>query len=306
MSGGNLNKISKTTLTVTNKQITNFQFELIDLNNANLTKDTTLSNAIDNYYNNPEFYVEIGSALFTLDRNSTGCFYTDALQQISGSDIVIQNFGGIRDRIKKGIITPFEIYSIDPFGNGFDTFTMSVPEFKNFLNNYPDSFSYSLDSNFSVQKNQNNEFIFFKNGIQLKDTDQITMSLNDYLSNVFPDYFPASPSFTFPLTTADYIIKHLTDNVTSPIDYAKCVRRNSTLNTKEFVETSFVKIFPSHIEFNPIGNGFSAEIYAITGQLVHKSSNSNKIDTQFLASGIYVLKLNLANKTQFKIQKFVK
>lgn len=303
MSGGNLNKISKTTLTVTNKQITDFQFELINLNDANLTVNNTLKNTIDEYYNNPEFYVEIGSSLSTLDRNSTGCFYTDALQEISGSDIVIQNFGGIRDRIKEGIITPFEIYSIDPFGNGFDTFTMSVEEFQNFLNKFPSSFSYSLDSSFTVEKNENNEYIFFKNGLQLSNNQQITMSLNDYISNVHPELLPATPSYSFPLTTADYIIKHLKENVTAPIDYARCVRRNSTLNTKYFLETTFVKIFPSYIEINTNENAFNAEIYTISGQLVHKS-NSNKIDTQFLSSGIYILKLNSINK--IIIKKFVK
>ena len=102
--------------------------------------------------NNPDFYTNIGTALSTLSVTSTGCFYTDALQTISGSDIVIQNFGGIRDRIYQGNITPFSIYSIDPFGNGFDTYTLTTLELKKFLNEYPSSFSYSLESNFKILK----------------------------------------------------------------------------------------------------------------------------------------------------------
>jgi 5'-nucleotidase/UDP-sugar diphosphatase len=59
---------------------------------------------------------------------------------------VIQNFGGIRGVIYEGTITPFSIYSIDPFGNGFNIFSMTVTQLKNFLNGYSSSFSYSLDT----------------------------------------------------------------------------------------------------------------------------------------------------------------
>lgn len=306
MSGGNLDKISRTTLTVENKKITNFEFELIDLNDSNLTEDTDLSNTISDYYNNPAFYTKLGSSLFTLSKTSTGCFYTDALQEISGSDMVVQNFGGVRDVIYEGDLTPFSIYSIDPFGNGFDTFTMNVTEFRNFLNEYSSSYSYSLDNSFVVKKDENNEFIFYKNGILLESTDQVTLSLNDYISNVFPDLFPDSPSYTFPLTTADYIIEYLTNYVTEPIDYANCNQGKSTLNVANFFKESIVKMYPTYIDIISEETNINAEIYSITGQLVHRAINSNKIDIQFLSKGIYLFKLSLGNNSKFKIQKFIK
>ncbi len=306
MSGGNLEKISKTTLTVANKQITNFEFELINLSNSDLASDNALAEDIDEYFNNPSFYTNIGSSLSTLTWNSTGCFYTDALQVISDSDMVIQNSGGIRDIIYEGIITPFSIYSIDPFGNGFDTYTMSVSELRNFLNEFPSSFSYSLDTSFKVLKNVNNEFIFFKDDILLQDNSQVTLSLNDYISSVFPNLLPTNPSYSFPLTTADYIIEYLTNHTDQPIDYLDCNRRNYTLNINDVVKEPIVKIYPSHIEINSKENNFSVEIYNITGQLIYNAANSNKIDTQFLTNGIYFFKLNCRNSTQFKVQKFVK
>ena len=306
MSGGNLEKISKTTLTVANKQITNFEFELINLSNSDLASDNALAEDIDEYFNNPNFYTNIGSSLSTLTRNSTGCFYTDALQVISDSDMVIQNSGGIRDIIYEGVITPFSIYSIDPFGNGFDTYTMSVSELRNFLNEFPSSFSYSLDTSFKVLKNINNEFIFFKDDILLQDNSQVTLSLNDYISSVFPNLLPTNPSYSFPLTTADYIIEYLTNHTDQPIDYLGCNRRNYTLNINDVAKEPIVKIYPSHIEINSKENNFSVEIYNITGQLIYSVTNSNKIDTQFLTNGIYFLKLNYRNSTQFKVQKFVK
>ena len=306
MSGVNLDKISKTTLTVTNKKITNFEFELIDLRDENLAIDSSLSEDIADYFDNPNFYTNIGSSVSQLTTASTGCFYTDALQKISGSDIVIQNFGGIRDVIYEGTITPFSIYSIDPFGNGFDTFSMTVAQLRNFLNGYSSGFTYSLDASFTVQKNGNNEFIFLKNGNLLDDSDSITLSLNDYISNVFPNLFPASPTFTFPLTTAEYLIQYLTEYVTEPINYLGCAQTNNTLDIAEIFSESVVKMHPSYIEINSKEPVFSAEIYSITGQLLHRSMNSNKIDIQFLTKGIYLFKLNSENGSQFKIQKFIK
>ena len=306
MSGVNLDKISKTTLTVNNKKITNFEFELIDLRDENLAIDSSLSEDIADYFDNPNFYTNIGSSVSQLTTASTGCFYTDALQKISGSDIVIQNFGGIRDVIYEGTITPFSIYSIDPFGNGFDTFSMTVAQLRNFLNGYSSGFTYSLDASFTVQKNDNNEFIFLKNGNLLDDSDSITLSLNDYISNVFPNLFPASPTFTFPLTTAEYLIQYLTEYVTEPINYLGCAQTNNTLDIAEIFSESVVKMHPSYIEINSKEPVFSAEIYSITGQLLHRSMNSNKIDIQFLTKGIYLFKLNSENGSQFKIQKFIK
>jgi 5'-nucleotidase len=306
MSGVNLEKISKTTLTVTNKQITNFEFELINLSNPNLSVDSTLSESIEAYYNNPAFYTNIGSSVSTLSQTSTGCFYTDALQTISNSDIVIQNFGGIRDRIYEGIITPFSIYSIDPFGNGFDTYTMSVLQLKNFLNEYTSSFSYSLDSSFKVLKNENGEFIFYKDNILLQDNDQVTLSLNDYISSVFPNLFPTTPTFSFPLTTADYLIEYLTNYTNQPIDYLNCNQRNSTLTTNEIVKEPIVQIYPSFIEINSEENDFNAEIYSMTGKLIYSGVNSNKIDIKFLTNGLYLLKINSKNAAKFKVIKFIK
>ena len=306
MSGVNLDKISKTTLTVNNKKITNFEFELIDLRDENLAIDSSLSEDIADYFDNPNFYTNIGSSVSQLTTASTGCFYTDALQKISGSDIVIQNFGGIRDVIYEGTITPFSIYSIDPFGNGFDTFSMTVAQLRNFLNGYSSGFTYSLDASFTVQKNGNNEFIFLKNGNLLDDSDSITLSLNDYISNVFPNLFPASPTFTFPLTTAEYLIQYLTEYVTEPINYLGCAQTNNTLDIAEIFSESVVKMHPSYIEINSKEPVFSAEIYSITGQLLHRSMNSNKIDIQFLTKGIYLFKLNSKNGSQFKIHKFIK
>lgn len=96
MSGKYLEKVSKTTLTVTNNAITDFNFELIDLSDTSMAFDETMQSKVDTYNNQPEFYVVIGESEIDHSKTETGCLYTDALQSITGSDFVIQNMGGIR------------------------------------------------------------------------------------------------------------------------------------------------------------------------------------------------------------------
>ena len=126
MSGKNLEKVSKTTLTVTNKAITDFNFELIDLSDTSMAFDQPTQSKVDDYNNQPEFYTVIGESEIDHTKSETACLYTDALQSITGADFVIQNMGGIRTYLDEGDITPFDIYSIDPFGNSLNTFEMTI------------------------------------------------------------------------------------------------------------------------------------------------------------------------------------
>ena len=56
MSGKNLEMISKTTLSVSQGKIIDFQFEKIDLSNVSLEKDQNIDLLIQKYKDNPSFY----------------------------------------------------------------------------------------------------------------------------------------------------------------------------------------------------------------------------------------------------------
>ncbi len=90
------------------------------------------SKLIAEYNNKPEFFEEIGTSMKYHNSAETGCFYTEALLTVTGADIVFQNYGGIRAGLDYGAITPFDIYTIDPFQNGLDSFTMTVASWKLF------------------------------------------------------------------------------------------------------------------------------------------------------------------------------
>ena len=296
MSGKNLEKVSKTTLTVTNKTITDFNFELIDLSSTSMAFDQPTQSKVDDYNNQPEFYTVIGESEIDHTKSETACLYTDALQSITGADFVIQNMGGIRTYLDEGDITPFDIYSIDPFGNSLDTFEMTITDFRTFLNNYQSSYSYS--TTLEVNKDENQVLQFTKDGVALVDTDVIEFSLNDYISNVFGDYFP-EPSFTYEETTADYIIEYIRDIHQGAINYENCYQRESTLSTTQ--KRAVLKL---HLQ-NPVGEfiTFGTELlgtlslYDIHGKLVLSTEDEPQTYVGFLSPGVYFVQLSIGTDT---------
>ncbi|MDB4108457.1 5'-nucleotidase C-terminal domain-containing protein [Flavobacteriaceae bacterium] len=296
MSGKNLEKVSKTTLTVTNKAITDFNFELIDLSSTSMAFDQPTQSKVDDYNNQPEFYTVIGESEIDHTKSETACLYTDALQSITGADFVIQNMGGIRTYLDEGDITPFDIYSIDPFGNSLDTFEMTITDFRTFLNNYQSSYSYS--TTLKINKDENQVLQFSKDGVALEDTDVIEFSLNDYISNVLGDYFP-EPSFTYKETTADYIIEYIRDIHQGAINYENCSQRESTLSTTQ--KRAVLKL---HLQ-NPVGEfiTFGTELlgalslYDIYGKLVLSTEDEPQTYVGFLSPGVYFVQLYIGTDT---------
>jgi 5'-nucleotidase/UDP-sugar diphosphatase len=303
MSGSYLNKVSKTTLTVTNKVITDFQFELIDLSDTLLPMDTAMKVKVDNYNNQPEFYQVIGNAETHHDKSEVGCLYTDALRNVTGADFVIQNMGGIRADLDQGDITPYDIYAIDPFGNGLDTFQMTVTQLRNFLNEYPSSFSYS--TLLEIYKDQNQNYQFKDNGELLGDNDIVDFCLNDYISNVYSEYFPTS-YYTYELTTADYIIEYIRDNHIGNINYQDCFRRETTLSILPVSKDSKLLIQNPVDDFLILSSQLEGKltIFDMFGRVIARFEKEKDMYVGDLPSGFYIAQLQ--NGREIISKKFVK
>lgn len=303
MSGAYLQKVSKTTLTVTDKEITDFQFEIIDLSDTALAADSDMQTKVDAYNNQPEFYEVIGNSEVHHNRSETACMYTDALRHVTGADLVIQNMGGVRADLDQGSITPFDIYSIDPFGNGLDTFQMTVSELRHFLNNYPSSFSYS--TSLEVYKDQNQTYQFVNNGVLLGDNDIVAFSLNDYISNVFSDYFPDS-HHTYELTTADYIIEYIRDVHVGNINYENCYRRESTLSVDSTALYSKIKIQNPVTDFLKLEDELTGflKIYDLRGSVVLKTQIQPEMYVGDLPAGLYIVQTK--QEDVLRMGKFIK
>jgi len=205
MSGKYLETLGKTTININSNQITDFSFDAIDLT-QDLEIDLEIAQLIEEYNDSPDFYINLGYSSHDHNFAETSCFYTDGLKNMTNSDLVIQNSGGIRNLLDMGVITPFEIYSIDPFGNGLETFEMSAAEMKTFLAQIGSSYSYS--ANFQINDNGTSIEFILPTGEALPNNYQLSISMNDYISYLYYDYLP-DPSMVYPLTTAEYIIQYV-------------------------------------------------------------------------------------------------
>ncbi|MGB7842350.1 MAG: 5'-nucleotidase C-terminal domain-containing protein [Salinimicrobium sp.] len=216
-SGSNLENMTRLRLSVQNGTIVDYDYKLIDLDESTL-EDEELKSDIAEYNNKPEFFEEIGTSLQDHTSHETGCFYTDALRSITNADIVFQNYGGIRSGLDYGAITPFDIYTIDPFGNGLDSFNMSVGEIKAFLKaSGANALAYS---GLQLKRSGAEVYVYDASGDVMGDEEELVVALNDYISNVYQPFF-GTPSKTWEKTTAEYLIDYL-EQYQSVIDYDGC------------------------------------------------------------------------------------
>ena len=219
MSGKNLEMISKTSLSVYKGKIIDFQFEKIDLSNQDLDKDPNIELLIQKYKDSPSLYKKIGYSSVNYTKGETGCFYTKAIRETTNVDIVIQNNGGIRNNLKKGAIRPIDIYTIDPFGNGLDNFLITPAELNFFLKKY--SKRYYISSSLNIEKKNNGEIEFYRNGVKIAEDEKISLAMNDYISNTYREYLP-KPLYSYPSTTAEYLIRFLNDHIGEKLNFANC------------------------------------------------------------------------------------
>jgi len=219
MSGKHLETLGKTTLKLFEDGSVEYDFESIDLA-AESAVDETLTALIDEYNNRPEFFETIGQSARDHDRRETACFYTDALRFIADADFTIQNRGGVREDLAAGAITPFDIYTIDPFGNGFEAYRLSVGQLEDLLEQINTSYSYS---SFYTLVREGDQIELTANGVELPDDQLLTFALNDYITNEFGDLFD-TPDVSYEKTTAEYIIEYLKTVNPGIIDYQGCTR----------------------------------------------------------------------------------
>ena len=219
-SGAYLNYLGKISLTIKNREIISENFDLINLNEYNY-QDEELQVIIEDYNNNPVFSEVIGMNSVYMTRNRTvGCFYTDALREYLDTDMAIQNPGGIRSDLDEGEITIMEIYRIDPFNNGLTEYEMTVGEIRSFLEASGAGFYYSG----VILENEPGYGVVIKDqeGNAYEDDHVLSIAINDYIPEIYDDYFP-DPSVIYDISTADAMIQYVR-NLTEPLHYETCNR----------------------------------------------------------------------------------
>ena len=203
-SGAHMQYLTKLVLQVAAGKIVSKAYTLIDLSEDH-PEDPVVASTIATYNNRPEFYTTIATASHDHNRAETACFYTTALLEETGADLSIQNYGGVRGDLAGGNIRPYDIYTIDPFGNGLETYSMKVSALKTFFQS-----QYSMAFAGMDIRREGNDILIRETagGDVLADTTQLTIAVNDYISNTNPDMFQQLLK-RYDFTTADYLIEFL-------------------------------------------------------------------------------------------------
>ncbi|MFC2112178.1 bifunctional metallophosphatase/5'-nucleotidase [Bacteroidota bacterium] len=217
-TGAYLNYLGKIELSVADKKIKSISYELINLNTYS-EYDQELKTLIDEYNNSPYLKEVIGYSHQYHEPYKVGCFYTDALKDVMNVDVAFLNSGGVRSFLDEGDITKREIFEIAPFGNGTVIYNMTVSDIKSFLRGSGSGFYYS-----GIQLEQVGIDIHVKdlNDNVISDDLFLTVGVNDFISAVHLDYFPATGN-TQSLTTAETLIKYL-ETINDQVSYPDCVR----------------------------------------------------------------------------------
>ncbi|PLX19086.1 MAG: hypothetical protein C0599_11375 [Salinivirgaceae bacterium] len=219
-AGSYLEYMGKIELTVKNKKVESFNYELINLNTYT-GYDAEIQADIDQFNNDMAEVLNevIGYSQINHERFQIGCFYTDALREKLEVDVTFQNYGGIRSGLDDGDITVREIYEIDPFNNGTVVFNMTVSEIKSFLMGTQSWFCFS---GIQIEQIDNNIQIYDLNGNIIPDNSVLSVGINDYIPAVYDSYFPATGNIQA-FTTADAIISYL-KTINNEVNYPDCNR----------------------------------------------------------------------------------
>ena len=110
-------------------------------------------------------------------------------------------------------------YTIDPFGNGLDNFLITPAELNFFLKKYGKR--YYISSRLNIEKKNNGEIKFYRNGREIGEDEKISFAMNDYISNTYSMYLP-EPLYSYPSTTAEYLIKFLNNHIGEKLNFENC------------------------------------------------------------------------------------
>jgi len=206
-AGSNLNNLGKIKLSIKNKKIQSINYQLINLNNYT-NFDSTIKEKVDTYNANSSLDAIIGFSEAYHSKSNVGSFYTDVLRKQMNVDFTFQNSSGIRSDLNSGDILKRDIFTIDPFNNGSVTYTITIAEIKNFLQQTKIAIYYA-----GVNISQVNSTIEIrdKSNQLLNDNTTLTIGLNDYIPAVYDTYFTQTPTIK-PYTTAEGIIEYLQNN----------------------------------------------------------------------------------------------
>ena len=212
-----LNYIGKTTLTLTNKQVKEKKFELIDVNRLK-DESAEVKEQIQRYYDESPLHQVLAEASRPFQgKHPLGNLMTDALKDIHAFDIAFQNWGGIRiSEHPKGDFTMNDVFRLDPFGNSLTVYDMTPEEIRGLLKNSYQPYSKQIDLvpsglKYKIHTRDGKVRRITLTDMQGKPLDEnrrYKVGMNNYISSSYR-FKHSSPGIELPTTTSDALIEYL-------------------------------------------------------------------------------------------------
>ena len=122
--------LTRITLDVQDGKVVSKRAELLPT--AGCEPDAATAEMVQQFKDDPALNEQIAeNATEITAKEELGCLYTDAVREVTGVDVAIVNFGGIRiDHLPAGPIRLCDIFRIDPFGNDSVLFTLTGEELR--------------------------------------------------------------------------------------------------------------------------------------------------------------------------------
>ena len=196
--------------------------------------DADIAKMVQDFMNDPALNEEIAENLRNITvREEMGCLVTDAVREVTGVDIALFNFGGIRlSSHFAGAIRLCDVFRIDPFGTDYVLFKLSAKELHDFiiacalLDHYGAPSASGITYSANLHKGNKMEItdIRLEDGSPLDPNKTYTVAIGRYASSA--KFSHKDPGRSLNISGQECLIKFLRKH--GKVDYADVHRAHIT------------------------------------------------------------------------------
>jgi 2',3'-cyclic-nucleotide 2'-phosphodiesterase (5'-nucleotidase family) len=183
---------------------------------------------VDEYNNSPILYTVLATAVTPFETyDELGALMADAQRDATGSDIVLQNYGGVRyEKHPAGDFTMKDALSLDPFGNELMVYNLTGDEIAQLIRSTFDIKEDPFVSGIQYECQKGNIKVMLPNGKPLDPKKTYTVGINSYLASVTP-FLKGKKATKTGISATDALIDYLKKQ--QKVDY-KGVKRSAVVN----------------------------------------------------------------------------
>lgn len=184
------------------KEITDFNYKLIEVISENISPSEDVKKIVDKYENQVAKKMDIVIGTLKSDwtrrgvESNLGNWLTDVMKNETRSDIAFTNNGGIRKDLATGSIKVRDIWEIAPFSNTFVTFQVNGQQLLNIAKYMVENNGIMQQSGLkiTIKKGENKLLEVLVNGKKIDSNKKYLIVTNNYVFDHSKGYFGFIPN----------------------------------------------------------------------------------------------------------------